>query len=199
MTYATRRRGRSARTPARIAGRAECRSAVTTGMPSMLVGRASAARCGEASSSAPSTTVCSGVYRALTMCPPPVRSGGSRSGSATTSAYPPVPRPSASALMLSRTRSPGAGSPTSAGYASARTYAGRPSDRRTHRDLELDRARHRRPHGRRSPRATHSAMPGRQDDPGRSATLARASRRQADAGARARGALGRAALSGRRC
>ncbi len=67
MTYAIRADGRSAWMPATIAGNAECRSAVTTGRPSILSADTSADRCGDASSSAPSTTVCIGVYRALTM------------------------------------------------------------------------------------------------------------------------------------
>src|SRR5690242_2924834 len=48
---------------------------------------------------------------------------------ATTSAYPPVPRPSASAPTFSSTRSPACGAPTSPGYASARSRS--PSSRAT--------------------------------------------------------------------
>jgi hypothetical protein len=44
-----------------MAGSAECRSAVTTGMPSSESAAAITARCGEASSSTPSRIACNGV------------------------------------------------------------------------------------------------------------------------------------------
>ena len=66
--------------------------------------------------SALATITCSGVYRDFTICPGiSPSSGGSRSGIATTSAYPPVPSPASSAPTLSSTRSPTRGNPTSAG------------------------------------------------------------------------------------
>jgi hypothetical protein len=61
ITYATRAFDREARMPARTAGSAECRSAVTTGMPSRDVAAAMTSRCGEASSSTPSRIACNGV------------------------------------------------------------------------------------------------------------------------------------------
>ena len=81
-------RGRWPASPISTAGSAECRSATTTGMPPRSSASAISAWCSVSCSSTPCTVTCSGVYRAFTRCPGPVGSGGSRSGTATTSAYP---------------------------------------------------------------------------------------------------------------
>ena len=85
------------------------------GHPAEVVGLASTSWCAEPCSSAPSTHACSGVYRALTRWPGPSGSGGSRSGTAITSAYPPVPRPRSSARGVEQHPVAGCGRPVSSG------------------------------------------------------------------------------------